>query len=95
MSSIITTDDLRAHLNLAEGQDEELLTAKIEAAQAMVAAYVGAELDQDAPAPLKEAVRRLAAELYENRELSVVGERAAELPYGIFDLVGPYREWSF
>ena len=89
MANIITTNDLRDHLGLPEGQDEALLTAKIEAAQAAVEQYVGSTLDDTAAAPLKEAVRQLAAHLYENRE-------GQALPLGVFDLVGPYRtEWTF
>ncbi|TCT12665.1 putative phiE125 gp8 family phage protein [Tepidamorphus gemmatus] len=47
------------------------------------------------PAPIKEAVRQLAAHLYENREASLVGITAEAVPFGLFDLIGPYRAWSF
>ena len=48
-----------------------------------------------APAPLKEAVRQLAGHLYENREATLVGTGASALPFGVMDLLGPYRAWSF
>mgnify|MGYP000197396570 CR=1 FL=1 len=47
------------------------------------------------PAPLKEAVRQLAAHFYENREAALVGVTASELPFGVIDLVAPYRTWVF
>ncbi len=43
------------------------------------------------PDPLKEAVRKLATELYENREASSLGNSVNEpLPYGIEELVQDY-----
>ncbi|CAJ0861987.1 hypothetical protein AMST5_01447 [freshwater sediment metagenome] len=47
------------------------------------------------PAPIAEAVRQLAAHLFENREASIVGVTANEIPFGVFDLLTPYRAWAF
>jgi hypothetical protein len=47
------------------------------------------------PAPVAEAVRQLASHLFENREASIVGISARELPFGFLDLIGPYRKWVF
>jgi hypothetical protein len=41
------------------------------------------------------AIKLLAAHLYANREASVVGVTAADLPFGLFDLLGPFRTWVF
>ena len=93
---MITLDDLKAHLNVTTSTDDALLTDKIAAAEAWITAYTGATIDPDAvPEPIKEAARQLAAHLYENREASVVGLSAEALPFGLLDLLAPYREWSF
>lgn len=43
------------------------------------------------PDPLKEAVRKLATELYENREASSLGNSVNEpLPYGIEEMIADY-----
>lgn len=47
------------------------------------------------PPPVAEAVRQLAAHLFENREASIVGVTASEIPFGVFDLLTPYRAWGF
>ena len=54
-----------------------------------------AEVISNAPAALKEAVLQMAAYLYENRELVVVGVSVNTLPMGIADLISPYKVWSF
>ena len=91
----IDLPDLKAHLNITNDADDDLLTGKIEAASEWVAAFTGAALDETAPAPLKEAVRRLAADLYEHREANLVGVTAQTLPFGVMDMIGPYRAWTF
>lgn len=45
------------------------------------------------PGPLKQAVMRLAAHLYVNREPVAPGSMA-EMPYGIIGLVGTYRVYQ-
>jgi uncharacterized phage protein (predicted DNA packaging) len=94
----ITTDDLKAHLNVTTDADDALLADKLAAAEQWVAGYTGTDIDAD-PAdvdePIKEAVRQLAAHLYENREASLVGVSAEQLPFGFLDLLAPYRAWAF
>jgi hypothetical protein len=102
---IITTLDLREHLNLADGDESDtLLAGKIEAAEAWIEGFAGITLTDFAtegengdeyPGDLKEAVRQLAAHFYENREATLVGVSANALPFGVTDLLAPYREWVF
>jgi uncharacterized phage protein (predicted DNA packaging) len=95
---VITVDDLKAHLNLTTDDDDDLLPSKIAAAEEWVVAYTGVPIEEyagEVPAPVVEAVRRIAADLYENREASLVGASVTELPFGIADLLGPYRLWVF
>jgi uncharacterized phiE125 gp8 family phage protein len=49
----------------------------------------------DVPADLKQAIKMLAAHLYENREATLVGQSASVIPFGIGDLVMPYRRYVF
>ncbi|MDN2580241.1 hypothetical protein [Aquibium sp. ELW1220] len=49
----------------------------------------------DVPEPLREAVLQLAAQLYQHRAAALVGESAASIPFGVGDMLGEYREWSF
>ena len=95
--SVIQVDDLKAHLNVTTDTDDALLAEKIEAAESWVAAFTGADWPPTDPVPgaLKEAIRQLAAHLYENREASLVGITATELPFGLLDLLAPYRAFVF
>jgi hypothetical protein len=91
----ITVDDLKVHLNLTDDDDDYLLQGKLDTATAFVENYTGAPLGDTPPAPLIEAVLQLAAHLYENREATLIGITVRELPFGLFDLLTPYRAWSF
>lgn len=99
--AIISIEDIKAHLNIVGADDDALLTGKIAAAEGWLAKFIGHELDDTiafpdgTPAPLAEAVRQLVGHLYENREASLVGISAEVLPFGVFELVAPYREYVF
>lgn len=99
--AIISIEDIKAHLNIVGGDDDTLLSNKVAAAEAWIAKFIGHELDDaeaypaGTPEPLKEAIRQLVGHLYENREASLVGVSAEVLPFGVFELVAPYREYVF
>lgn len=93
--AVIPLADIKAHLNLTTDLDDDLLTEKVAAAEAWVDTYTGGALTESSPAPLKEAARMLAAHLYENREASLVGITADALPFGLMDMLTPYRAWAF
>ena len=93
----ITVDDLKTHLNVTLPDDDTLLASKIEVAEAWVAAYTGLPIEEyagEVPPPVLEAIRRLAADLYENREASTEA-RLTEVPFGVTGLLAPYRVWVF
>ena len=90
----LTVADLRAHLRLDpdDTSEDELLTAKIDAAEQWVASYIGAplaEFGDTIPAPIVEAIRQLAGHAYENREGS------GDVPLDTIRLLSPFRSWSF
>jgi uncharacterized phage protein (predicted DNA packaging) len=91
----ITLDDLKQHLNISGADDDTLLQGKIDAATAFVEEFTGGPFTDATPAPLLEAVRKLAAHLYENREVSLVGATVNDFPLGFWDLVNNYRTWAF
>lgn len=92
----VSLPSLKAHLNLTTGDDDAMLADKLAAASEWVAKYTGIPSDSDdIPPPVDEAVRQLAAHLYENREASLVGVTAQSLPFGALDLLEPYRMWCF
>ncbi len=98
---IITVADIKAHSNIDTEDDDVLIGGKIAAAEAWIAKFIGVELDDaeafpdGTPEPLKEAVRQLVATWYEQREGVLIGVSAEEVPFGVVELIQPYREWSF
>jgi uncharacterized phage protein (predicted DNA packaging) len=99
--TVVSVADAKAHLNITDDADDTLISGKIAAAETWIGKFIGHELDDayafpdGTPDPLKEAVRQLVGHLYENREASIVAVSAEVLPLGLFDLMAPYREWSF
>lgn len=97
--SIITLTDMKAHLNVTFATDDALITNKIAAAENWIAMFTGADWSLVSADPvdgaLQEAIRQLAAHLYQNREATLIGITSQELPFGLLDLLTPYRSWAF
>ena len=55
----------------------------------------GAALTDASPGPVIQATLMLVAHLYQCREASLVGVSSETVPFGVWDLLAPYREWSF
>lgn len=94
----LTLDDAKAHLNVTFEADDDLITAKIKAAEGWIAQYVGdfaTTFPDGVPEPIKEAARQLVGHFYENREATLDGQHAYVLPFGVSDLIAPFRQWSF
>lgn len=102
--SIITLALFKAHISNDELLDadalgdlspatDELLQLYIDAAEARAAAMLGKPLaDIDPlPADIKQAILQLAAHFHENREAVLIGTGGNELPFGVADLLRPYR----
>jgi len=93
---MIDLADIKAHLNVTTDVDDALITEKLSAASDWVAKFTGIPADaSDIPAPVNEGVRLLTAHLYANREASLIGITAQSLPFGLLDMLSPYREWVF
>ena len=103
---IVTVEELKQQLNFSDDlgtDDDTLIGRKIAAAQGHIerllgfkieATYGGEEQDP-VPPELQEAVCQLAAHWYENREATLVGVTAQDLPFGVWSIVNEYRNWSF
>jgi uncharacterized phage protein (predicted DNA packaging) len=92
--SSVTLESVKAHLNVTNDLDDELLTELIAVAEDWVARFTAGPTDNLEP-PLRQAVRMLVAHMFENREASLVGVTATELPIGLMDLILPFRAWAF
>lgn len=87
---------MKAHLNVTTDVDDALIAEKIDAASEWVRKYCAIGSDETSiPAPIKEAVRQLAGHLYANREATLIGVTSQALPFGMLDLLAPYRAWAF
>lgn len=83
----------KIHMNITDDADDAILGQKLDVALAWVGKIVGGPVADTDPAPIHEAARMLAAHLYESREATLVGVSAQELPFGVLDMLGPYRCW--
>lgn len=106
---IVTLAQMKEHLNLTEDlgtADDALIGRILAAAQNHVERLLGFKIEvnfpptgtppvSDVPAALVECVCQLAAHWYENREATLVGVSAQELPFGVWEIVREYREYSF
>lgn len=99
--AIVTLAEQKAHLGVTDDVDDSMISGQIDAAQAHFEQLLGFVVAEEfasplvVPADLKQAVMQLAAHLYENREATVVGVSAQELPFGVWDVVRERRNYSF
>lgn len=102
--AIVAFDDMMAHLALtddAPGEDQTLVSMKIDAAQNHIERLLGFKIEDEfgstgqdpIPPALCEAVMQLAAWWFENREGG--GDAARPLPFGVAEIVAEYREYTF
>ena len=94
-TEIVSLDDLKEHLQVDHDDDDGVLVSMLEAARRHIEAWVG-PLDafEEVPADIVEALKRLASHFFEVR--GAAGEEALSLvPFGVHDLIGPYRKWEF
>lgn len=95
--TVISLDDAKAHLNITTNSDDALISSKIDAAEAWVSRWLEMPLAEVAivPADLRQAVLMLIGHFYENREASLVGVSAEEVPFGVREIIDAHRAWGF
>ena len=82
----------KAHMNITDDADDVALKQALETATAWVECAIGGTIEPE-PAPVARAARMLAGHLFEHREATISGVTTQELPFGVWDLLEPYRRW--
>lgn len=84
----ILTDPLSSYIALEPGQTWPGYYGR---ADAVTVEWVAGEAVADLPAAIKLGMKLLVAHWYENREATVIGQTAMEIPLMIEHLLEPYR----
>lgn len=100
---IVDLATVKQQLGVTLDIDDAMIDRKIEAAQNHIERMLGYKIEEQfggvdqehIPPSLIEAVCQLAAHWYENREATIVGVNAQNLPLGVQDIIREYRCWSF
>lgn len=84
----------KAQLNLGPDDvvDDVLLQHKLDAAELWVVRHIGRAVRDGEYATVIEAVLQLAAHWFEQREAVTFGGSGAPIPFGVHDMLAPYRE---
>lgn len=97
--TIINLEDAKAHLNITADTDDALIGDLIASAEAWIDRWLpeGEKLADRTPVPadLKQAIKMLVGHWYENREATLVGIAAEDVPLGVWDILNQHRAWSF
>jgi uncharacterized phage protein (predicted DNA packaging) len=88
---------LKQHANISHADDDALLQHYLNAAEGWIADYIGRPIAQFTPLPaqLTQATLLLAAYWYEQREAGAFNVSINAIPFGVIDLVQPFRQWNF
>jgi uncharacterized phage protein (predicted DNA packaging) len=97
--AIVILEDMKAHLGVTTDDDDALITAKIDAAQAwleqMLGYAIADEFPDTTPADLVEAVKQVCAHFYENRESTVAGLSILSVPMSVEDTIRNRRSYAW
>lgn len=86
----VSLSEAKAHLRVSFSDDDDYVTALLEAADGYVSA-IGVSLDTPVSAPVKHAITLLVSHWYNAREAA--GEKpSAPIAFGVNALLQPYRE---
>lgn len=101
----LDVEAFKAHLNMtadeADEIDEAALGQMLDAAKAHVERILGFKLDDETelpdgvPADLQQAVLMLGAHWYSERETVLIGVTGQEVPFGIAQILGEHRRYTF
>ena len=88
----MTFEDLKTHLNIVGDDDDAILATKLAAAEEWIGCFVSE--DDLAKPTVQEAILQVAATYYEQREAVFAGGLDI-VPFGVWDLIEPYRLRTF
>ena len=83
-SLALSVAEAKEYLRVDTSEEDALISSLILAAQAHCADYLQADLPEELPAPIKQAMFLLVGHFYEQR----VGE---DIPQVVYVLLSPYR----
>ncbi|WGD31882.1 head-tail connector protein [Ancylobacter sp. WKF20] len=94
-TDIVPLADMKQHMRVDYDDDDGAITDMLDAARRHIEAWVGPLDDFEAvPSDISEAMKKLVVHFYEVR--NAAGEDAMSvIPFGVHDLIGPYRKWEF
>jgi uncharacterized phage protein (predicted DNA packaging) len=94
--SITTLSLLKKQANIDHTDDDELLQHYLDTAEGWISDYCGVVLADLSPFPaqIKHAAMLLASYWYEQREAGAFGVSINSIPFGVIDLIQPYRKWT-
>lgn len=96
----LTPAAVKPHLAIAAGDtgDDTLLQDYIAAAEAWICQHVRRDLDVEYsegwPTPILQAVRLLVAHWYQHREAVTGNTITNVIPFGVAQMLAPYRDLS-
>ncbi|MFT6535433.1 MAG: hypothetical protein ACJAQU_000325 [Loktanella salsilacus] len=82
---------LKAQLNLDHDLDDVLLNHKLATAESWIECYIGTPMPDPMPVVLAEAALQLAAYWFQQREAVSFGVSMQAVPFGIRELLSPFR----
>lgn len=89
---MITTAEVKQHLRVMHGLEDDLIQLYLDAATGHVAKYLGDDLPDPMPEPIQAAVLLLTADLYVNRERQADRILHEGTAYAL--LLAPYRNMA-
>lgn len=96
---VVSLETAKSHLNITSDADDALISRLISAAGDWLERQLGYKVadryPDGVPAALDQAMLMVAGHWYANREATLVGVTAQEVPLGVTDLINGYRDWSW
>lgn len=86
----VTLELAKAHLRVKHDDEDDLIEAYIDAANAWIVRYTGDNYDEDA-IELEQAELLLVGHWYANREAVNIGNITSNVPFTVEALAGPFR----
>lgn len=88
----VTLDEAKLHMRVDHDDEDQYIEGLILAAETHIGMYLGENLPDPMPAPVKAAVLLLVGDLYENRERQ--GDRTLTEGTAYALLLAPYRSMA-
>nr|WP_299500410.1 head-tail connector protein [uncultured Rhizobium sp.] len=95
--TILVLADVKEHLRVYHGDEDDLIVAKMDAAEAHLESLLGYSITEEfetVPADIKEAIMTLVGHWFENREATNSGG-FEDTPFTVWDVVRERRSYAF